>query len=406
MDFTQLKKFVHPHQVYRLEYPAHWDQITEKDGASCGFGPHERDDVGLWISVMPMSVDTDRIAEVLPGIMRQALDKCEASELRAAPTLRHYALTADIVKEGQGGHYWILAGGDVVLFASSQVPAGERDVWNPPFQRLLETLEITRDDELLDRKVIIAVMEELKNKYPDQEFTLEGNRIKGPHQSIFLGNLCNEVRGSTPRRRDEVIKRFVNTLMQPAAADIGYETWEEAQPCILPLLKPRAYIVPNTATEHLFTTEWLADVLIVYAITRSKMYRFVTGWDIRRWETTEAAVHERALANLTTLPWPREFQGAKFKNDGRLFVVQTDDGLASSRLLHPDLHRLFAKPLGSPFWAGIPCRDTLVLYSDRRQLKQRTERTLAKDHDTSAYPISPKPFLVTPDGIATGGRKA
>ena len=332
MEFTPLKKFVHPHSVYRLEYPAHWDQITEKDGASCGFGPHERDDVGLWISVMPMSVDTDRLAEVLPGIMRQALDKCEAGELRAAPTLRHYGLTADITKSGEGGHYWILAGGDVVLFASSQVPVAERDVWNPPFMRLLESLEITRDDELLDRKVIIAVMDELKTQYPDEEFTLEGNRIRGRQQSIYLGNLCNEVRGATPKRRDEVIKRFVGTLMQPAAANIGHESWEEAQPCILPLLKPRAYIVPSTATEHLLTTEWLSDVLIVYAITRSKMYRFVTGWDVNRWGTTAADVHDRALANLAELPWPREFTGARFKNEGRLFVVHRRDGLASSQL--------------------------------------------------------------------------
>ncbi len=49
-----LKTFVHPHEVYQLAYPSHWDQVTEKDGASCGFGPHDRDDVGLWISIMAL----------------------------------------------------------------------------------------------------------------------------------------------------------------------------------------------------------------------------------------------------------------------------------------------------------------------------------------------------------------
>jgi hypothetical protein len=33
-------------------------------------------------------------------------------------------------------------------------------------------------------------------------------------------------------------------------------------------------------------------------------------------------------------------------------------------------------------------------------LNQRTERQLRKDHKTSSYPITPRPFLVTPDGIA------
>jgi hypothetical protein len=69
-------------------------------------------------------------------------------------------------------------------------------------------------------------------------------------------------------------------------------------------------------------------------------------------------------------------------------------------LLHPDLHRLFSGPLGSPFRAGIPDRDTLVLYSDRRRIRKRTERNLRKDYDTSSYAITPRPFLVTRDGIA------
>jgi hypothetical protein len=41
--------------------------VTEKEGEACGFGPHERDDVGLWISILPMSVDTDTLAGE-PGI--------------------------------------------------------------------------------------------------------------------------------------------------------------------------------------------------------------------------------------------------------------------------------------------------------------------------------------------------
>src|SRR5580692_9829137 len=131
-----LKTFVHPHSVYRLEHPVHWDQVVEKDGESCGFGPHDRDDVGLWISILPMSVDTDHLPEELPRLIRQALQETMAENLRRDTTLRHYGLIADVTKENQAGHYWIVAGGDVVLFISSQVPEGERDVWNPPFQQL------------------------------------------------------------------------------------------------------------------------------------------------------------------------------------------------------------------------------------------------------------------------------
>src|SRR5262245_56631670 len=123
-----LKTFVHPHHVYKVDYPGHWDQVTEKEGESCGFGPHERDDVGLWISILSMSVDTEKLTDELPRLMQQSLDQSGGENLRRDETLRHYGLTADMTKEGQGGHYWIVAGGDVVLFASSQVPVAERDV--------------------------------------------------------------------------------------------------------------------------------------------------------------------------------------------------------------------------------------------------------------------------------------
>jgi uncharacterized protein YtpQ (UPF0354 family) len=396
-----LKTFVHPHSVYQLEHPAHWDQVVEKDGASCGFGPHERDDVGLWISVLPMSLDTDKLADELPNLMQQALHDSDSANLRRDPTLRHYGLIADVTKEGEGGHYWIVTGGDVVLFASSQVPAGERDVWNPPFHQLMASLQITRDKELILRKVANDLMAELRRRHPDQEFEFEGNTIRGPDRVIYLSNLYREVRAA-PKRRAEIIKRFVETLAQPATKDIGYETWEDARGRIVPVLKPRDYIGTEGPTQHLLTQEWLADVLICYVIKSKKMFRFVTGWDVNRWGTDAESLHNLAIENLTAMPWPHQLAGARAKDGGRIIIVDCEDRLASSRLLHPDLHKLFSGPLGNTFWAGIPCRDTLVVYSDRRALKQRTARRLRKDHDASAYPITPRPFLVTRDGIALG----
>ena len=89
-----------------------------------------------------MSVDTDRLAEELPQLIRQALQHYEGCEVRRDPTLRHYGVTADVIKDGEGGHYWLIAGGDVVLFASSQVPAAERDDWNPRFDQLMTKLRL------------------------------------------------------------------------------------------------------------------------------------------------------------------------------------------------------------------------------------------------------------------------
>ncbi len=188
------KKFLHPMGVYRLEYPEHWDQIQKDEARSCGFGPHERDDIGLWISVLPMSVDTDRLADELPKILDLAMPQMQGGNVRPDPSLRHHAIKADMQKEGEGGHYWIIAGGDVVLFVSTQVPAAEREAWNPTFDRLMASLEITREEELELRRLTGEVLTQLRQRHPEEDFQAAENGIRGRNRVVFLSNLHREVR--------------------------------------------------------------------------------------------------------------------------------------------------------------------------------------------------------------------
>jgi uncharacterized protein YtpQ (UPF0354 family) len=397
---TNWKKFLHPAGVYRLEYPSYWDQLQKDEARSCGFGPHDRDDVGLWISLMPVSVDCNRVAEELPKMLNMALPEMKAGNIRNDPTLRHSGVKADVLKEGEGGHYWLVAGGDVVLFASTELPAAERDTWNPIFERVMASLAITRDEELAYRQLTDEVLTRLREQHPEQDFQVDEKGIRGRNRVVFLSNLHREVRGAAPERRERIIQHFVQSLGESMDLPMGEESWEEAQARLLPIMKPRSYLKSNTASQYSLVNEWLADVVICYALRNKDIFRFVTTYDADRWELDLEALHEVAIANLCRLGWPKRLEGARMHDGGRVIVVTTKDGLASSRILHPELHRLFSGPLGSPFRAGIPDRDTLVLYSERRKLKQRTERQLRKDHDTSGYPITPRPFLVTPDGVA------
>ena len=73
MQPIKWKRFIHPAGAYQLEFPAHWDHAQKDEARSCGFGPHDRDDVGLWISLLPFSVDTDRLEMELPKILGQVL---------------------------------------------------------------------------------------------------------------------------------------------------------------------------------------------------------------------------------------------------------------------------------------------------------------------------------------------
>ncbi len=97
MPPIQLATFIHPAKAYRLQYPAHWEHLEKDDGRSWGFGPRDRDDVGLWITILPVSIDSERLEQDLPKIFRQAISD-ESTNVRRDPTLRHFGLIADIAK--------------------------------------------------------------------------------------------------------------------------------------------------------------------------------------------------------------------------------------------------------------------------------------------------------------------
>src|SRR5262249_39236307 len=155
------------------------------------------------------SLDTDKFAEEMPHLMQQALAKSEAANPRHDSSLRHHAMVADMTKEGAGGYYWLVAGGDGGLVGSRPGPPVEQATWNPMFQKLMESLHITRDEELLMRQVANDVMAKLREMHPEEEFEFtEGDRIKGKSQMVYLSNVYREIQES-PRRREAIIKNFV-----------------------------------------------------------------------------------------------------------------------------------------------------------------------------------------------------
>src|SRR5438876_10899015 len=115
---AELKTFVHPQRAYRLEFPAHWENQVKEEGKSCGFGPYERNDVGLWISILPISLDTDRLVDDLPAMFAQAMSQSRLANIRPDTSLRHHALKADVQQEAEGGNHWRVAGSGLVLLGT------------------------------------------------------------------------------------------------------------------------------------------------------------------------------------------------------------------------------------------------------------------------------------------------
>jgi uncharacterized protein YtpQ (UPF0354 family) len=250
------------------------------------------------------------------------------------------------------------------------------------------------------RKVSDQVMRRMRQARPEQNYEWHEDSIRGRDHRVSLGNVHREILAA-PQRQDEIIDRFVEALDVSSAA-IGYELWEEVFDKVLPVLKPLEYLKAQGPVSRIIKTEWLSDLHMVYAI-RGKLLRFITEWDLERWHIDMEGLRGQAIQNLAQLPWPDHLEGSREPGAGRLIVVAANDSFDSSRLLHPDLHRLFSEPLGSPFLAGIPDRDTLVVFSNERGLQSRVARQIQVDYLKSPYAITPRLFLVSAGGIAPAG---
>jgi len=66
----------------------------------------------------------------------------------------------------------------------------------PAFFKLMASLQITRDKELVNRQVANEVLSQLKQKHPDQEFEFFEDKIRGKNQIVYLSNLLREIRSA------------------------------------------------------------------------------------------------------------------------------------------------------------------------------------------------------------------
>ena len=393
-----LATFEHPAGVYRLQYPADWEHLVQEEGRSCGFGPRDRDDVGLWISILPVRVDTNELRANLGEIFAQAMGEGQFTRIRQDRSLGHFAFKADSTASGNAGHYWLVAGGDVVLFASSQVPAGERDVWTEAFDRVMASLQISREDELSDLRVTHALVRRLREHLPGQEWAWYGRAIRGRDRVISPASLIQQVRAA-PDRQAELIDRFVGGLLVSGDDAPGAEYLDDVREAILPVLKPAGYVRPDGPTAHLAHRAWLADVIVCYSIHGAKTLRFISRTDLARWALDYQGLHDLAMANLQRLPLPACPEAPPGPPAG-VVMLSAGDSLDAVRLLDPRLHDAVAPLVGSPFYAGVPERDSLVLFpSGARGALERVRGALRDHFERAPYPISPQVFIVRPDGV-------
>lgn len=402
--------FRHPHNLFEIDYPAHWKVEQEADGAVEFVAATTDAHVGLILFRTPISIDTTIIEQSgkWEQVATAMFAKVESTNVRADPTIIYSNFTADRPEADQAGQRWFVICSDLILGISSSCPVHLKETYVPFFERMLSSLRVRRDDELLAARILTRVHGALKAQMPNGKIEIKGLNIVTDKFQLSIGNLLSQVKRN-PAQLDEIVDHFIQGTVGLSQADeeLGQESWEAVRGRIQPMLKPDKYIQEvNQKTNRntkdsafLISAPWLADLRICFALDNKDTFRFINSLDMQRWNVSLEMLMQVSTENLAAYPDPELHVVKPNETLQGIAALIPGGGAASSYMLHPNLFHIAAKHLGRDIVAAVPSRDALMLFENRNE-KDTLQNAVANDFSTTNHPISDRLFRVTPDGIA------
>ncbi len=402
--------FRHPQNLFEIDYPAHWKIEQEADGAVEFVAATPDAYIGLMLFRTPISIDTAIIEKSgkWEQIATAMFAKVESTNVRSDPTIIYSNFTADRPEPDQAGQRWFVLCSDLILGISSTCPEHLKETYVPLIERMLSSLRVHRDDELLAARILARVQVALKAQMPNGKVEVKGLNIVTDKFELSIGNILSQVKRN-PAKFDEIVDHFIQGTIGLSQTDeeLGQESWEAVRGRIQPLLKPDKYIqeVNQKTNRHkvgsafLISAPWLADLRICFALDNKDTFRFINSLDMQRWNVSLEMLMQVSADNLSAYPEPELHVMKPNESLPGIAALIPSGGAASSYLLHPKLFQIAAQHLGREIVAAVPSRDALMLFEYRNE-KETLQNAVAHDFATTNHPISDRLFRVTPDGIA------
>jgi uncharacterized protein YtpQ (UPF0354 family) len=217
---------------------------------------------------------------------------------------------------------------------------------------------------------------------------------------LGLGNLYADyireslTEASLEKHAFEHFTRILAELDQ--RSDTKPHPWDEVCGSLRLQLMPAAY----RQTVPIVTFPFLSDVNVGIVIDSEVGYAYVRDEDVKAWAQSPLDVYEEALANLekassgiamTFIPPPTALIG-----------IETKDGYDAARILMPAMREFALEKLGEPFFAGIPNRDFLIMWSTKNpaDFQGLSRAKIASDFADQSHPLTATILLVSRDSIS------
>lgn len=236
----------------------------------------------------------------------------------------------------------------------------------------------------------------LETTFPDEKF--EGSRdplvISHGEAQLGLQNLyavyAKENLG--PDERDAHIREhFWHILEAVVVEDADASDWDEAR------RRVRVQFIRSEYANRfpVITYPFAGEVVIAVAIDRPHAYSYASPRDLERWAVTEDSLYQEAIANLEDASAGIQIHATEAPE--RLIAIQTADGYDAARLLLPAMRELAIDHLGEPYYAAIPNRDFLIMWSspNSEEFQGLVRKQVRQDFESQPYPLTSTVFVVS-----------
>jgi hypothetical protein len=295
--------------------------------------------------------------------------------------------------------YWAVVNRHVVILASCHGAAAEMDKCRKIMDRMIGSIQLPQQDVLVGKRFTEMVVSLARSWFPETSVAvIDEAHVQFGTQNVSLAGLHRRYLAS-PDELSTQVRAFLTAVLVDAPASVLVGTWAGAAKRVLPVLL-------RDDRGDAARQEWINGLSIGYVLeARSDngdaSERLITGDDLARWKVDLDEVHERAIRNLVGFSHEHTMEGGKSAGYTMLCLSSADRHNAA-RVLLPELHRKLRVHLGNTFYAAIPTRQVLVAFSsDDEDVLSRVREEVAQDYSRAGSEgVSPRLFLVTPDGIA------
>lgn len=245
------------------------------------------------------------------------------------------------------------------------------------------------------------VYDYLITTYKDREFRKSDDKLIIQMGEVELGlqNIFKIYKEENLTKHDldkllnERFKEILNRLDTEEMDEIS--DWEKARHIIRPQIAPIEY----KEKVPLVYDDLDSMVIVGYVIDQKHSYKYVTFDDIKRWSINKDTLSAVAINNLDKASKGISMHASL--EEEKFIIIQVLDGYDAARLLIPELRQFIVSKLGSPFYAAIPNRDFLIMWStdNSQNFIASTSAKVKSDFESQPYPLTPNIFLVTKSKI-------